>query len=107
MAYVCIGYSEVISSIVEKHGRQIFCLHPDDIHTKVVNEFYAYLTSPDNAFIYVRGVSMMFDEDSINAQYGLSDDPDEHTQFVKTMTTEGLHQVLIDLCVEGTKWKIS
>ncbi|XP_016704202.1 uncharacterized protein [Gossypium hirsutum] len=70
-----MGYTEAISSIVEKHGWGIFCLHPDDVLPKVVKEFYAHITSFDNAFIYMRGASVLFDEDSINAQYGLSKGP--------------------------------
>ncbi|XP_016681318.1 uncharacterized protein [Gossypium hirsutum] len=94
-------YGPAISSIVEKHGWQILCLHLDDVLTKVVKEFYAHLTSPENAFIYVHGVLVLFDEDSINEQYGLPEGIDEHSEFVKAMTIEGLNPVLTDLCVEG------
>ncbi|KAH1056254.1 hypothetical protein J1N35_034319, partial [Gossypium stocksii] len=82
--------------IMEKCGWQFFYLHDDDVLTKVVKEFYAYLTSPDNAFIYVHDVLMLFDGNSINAKYGLSDSLNEHTQFVMFMTIEGLQQVLTD-----------
>ncbi|KAH1114094.1 hypothetical protein J1N35_007472 [Gossypium stocksii] len=101
------GYSKAISSVVKKHRWQIFYLYPDDVLTKVVPEFYAHLTSPKNAFIYVPSVSVLFNEDSINVQYGLPEDPDEHSQFIKTITTEGLNQVLTGLCVEGMTWTIS
>ncbi|KAH1129851.1 hypothetical protein J1N35_001229 [Gossypium stocksii] len=43
---------------------------------------------------------------SINAQYGLPEGPDKHSQFVTTITAECLQQVLKDLCVEGTKWTV-
>ncbi|KAH1107048.1 hypothetical protein J1N35_010816 [Gossypium stocksii] len=62
-----MGYTEAISSAVEKHGWQLFCHHPDDVLTKVVKEFYAHLTSLDDTFIYVHGASVLFDEYSINA----------------------------------------
>ncbi|KAH1082775.1 hypothetical protein J1N35_022536, partial [Gossypium stocksii] len=52
-------------------------------------------------------VLMLFDEESINAQYGLPKRPDQHSQFVETMTTKELNQVLTDLCVEGMIWAIS
>ncbi|KAL1102262.1 hypothetical protein V6Z11_D05G351500 [Gossypium hirsutum] len=102
-----MGYTEVLSLVVKKHGWGIFCLNPDDVLPKIVKEFYAQITSPDNAFIYVRGASVLFDKDSINAQDGLSKCPDEHAYFVKTMSLEHLAQVLIDVCVEGTQWSIS
>ncbi|KAH1082784.1 hypothetical protein J1N35_022545 [Gossypium stocksii] len=92
-----MGYTKAISSVVEKHGWQLFCLHPDDVLTKVLKEFYAHLTSPDNVVIYIRGVSVLFNEYSINTQYGLHKGLDEHSQFVKTITTEELNQVLEDL----------
>ncbi|KAH1113940.1 hypothetical protein J1N35_007318 [Gossypium stocksii] len=47
-----MGYTGPIYSVVEQHGWQLFFLHPDDVLTKVVKEFYAHLTSPNNAFIY-------------------------------------------------------
>ncbi|KAH1097696.1 hypothetical protein J1N35_014617, partial [Gossypium stocksii] len=83
-----IGYIEAISSVVEKHGWGISCLHPNGVFLKVLKEFYAHITSPDNAFIYVRGASILFDEESINAQYGLSlsKGPNEHADYVKTMS---------------------
>ncbi|KAH1091177.1 hypothetical protein J1N35_018434 [Gossypium stocksii] len=83
-----IRYTEAISSMVEKHGWQLFCLHPNDVLTKVIKEFYAHLTYLGNAFIYVCGASVLFDEYSINAQYGLREVLDEHSQFVKTITVE-------------------
>ncbi|KAK5771053.1 hypothetical protein PVK06_047227 [Gossypium arboreum] len=52
--------------MVEQHGWQIFCLRLEDVLTNAVHEFYAHLTSL-NAFIYVRGASMLFDKDAINA----------------------------------------
>ncbi|KAH1129736.1 hypothetical protein J1N35_001114, partial [Gossypium stocksii] len=54
-----------------------------------------------------REASMLFDEDSINAQFGLSTVQDEHFHFAVTITSDGLIQVLKDLCVEGTQWTIS
>ncbi|KAH1030316.1 hypothetical protein J1N35_046111 [Gossypium stocksii] len=87
---------------------------PGTFFSKAVEEKYNTNTSKrpfcmekDNAFFYVRGVSVLFDEYSINAQYGLLESPDEHSKFVKTITIEGLNQVLVDLCVEGTKWTVS
>lgn len=62
-----MGYDVSTSSVVEKHGSQIFCLHPEDVLTTLVREFYAHFTSPNNTFIYVRGASVLFDEDNINA----------------------------------------
>ncbi|KAK5811459.1 hypothetical protein PVK06_026794 [Gossypium arboreum] len=102
-----MGYTEAISSEVKKHGRQLFCFHLDDVLTKVVKEFYAHLTSPENVFIYVHGASLLFDEYSINPQYSLPKCPNEHSQFVETITAEGLNEFLEDLCMEGTKWTIS
>lgn len=66
-------------------------------------EFYAYLTSPNNAFVYVRGVSLLFDEYSINVQYNFSGVQDEHTQFVVTIIVDGLNEFLQDLCIARTK----
>ncbi|KAK5840169.1 hypothetical protein PVK06_009052 [Gossypium arboreum] len=88
-------YETSISSVVEKHGWKIFCLHTKDILTKLVHEFYAHIASPKNAFIYIREVSVLFDEDNINAQYGLSDVQDMHSQLATTITPKGLTQVLI------------
>ncbi|KAH1096972.1 hypothetical protein J1N35_013893 [Gossypium stocksii] len=102
-----IGYAESIASIIEKHGGQVFCVHPDDVLTKVVREFYAPLMSLNNSFIYVRGTLVLLDAYSINAQYALLDEQDEHTQFTITVTIAGLTQVLQNLYIEGTKWKVS
>ncbi|KAH1055746.1 hypothetical protein J1N35_033811 [Gossypium stocksii] len=84
--------------MVEKHGWQLFCLHPEDVLTKVVKEFYAHLASLDNAFIYVHSALVLFDEYSINTQYDLLESLNEHFQLVNTITTKGLNQVLEDLC---------
>ncbi|KAK5825557.1 hypothetical protein PVK06_020406 [Gossypium arboreum] len=102
-----MSYTEAISSVVEQCEWQIFCLHPNDVFSKVVKEFYAHLTSPENTFIYVRGASVLFDSDSINAKYSLFDGPDEHADFVKIMTAKRLNHMLTDNYVEGTKWTIS
>ncbi|KAH1107542.1 hypothetical protein J1N35_011310 [Gossypium stocksii] len=93
--------------MVEKHGWQLLCLHLDDVLTAIVKEFYAHLTSPNNAFIYVHSALVLFDEYSINTQNSLPEGPDEHSQFVKTITTKGLNQVLEDLFMEGTKQTVS
>ncbi|XP_012472418.1 uncharacterized protein LOC105789591 [Gossypium raimondii] len=82
--------TKAISSVVKKYGWGIFCRHPGDVFPKVVKEFYAHVTSSNSAFIYVRGASVLFDEDSINAQYGLFEGPDEHADFMKTMSPEHL-----------------
>ncbi|KAK5811542.1 hypothetical protein PVK06_026883 [Gossypium arboreum] len=94
-----MGYTEAISSVVEKHGCRIFCLHPDDVFRNVVKVFYVHITYPDNAFIYVCGASVLFDEDPINAQYGLSEGPGKHVDFMKTMSLECLTQVLTVVCI--------
>ncbi|KAK5812582.1 hypothetical protein PVK06_028017 [Gossypium arboreum] len=100
MSIVLPWYTEAISLVVEKHGLGIFYLYPDDVFPKVVKDFYAHITSLDNAFIYVSGTSVLFDEDLINAQYGLSEGPNKHADFVKTVSPERLAQVLTDVCVE-------
>ncbi|KAL1081351.1 hypothetical protein V6Z11_D09G058600 [Gossypium hirsutum] len=102
-----MGYDESVSSIVEQHGWDIFCLHPEDVLGRVVREFYAHVKSVDSSFIYVRGTSIPFDEDHINAQFDLKKIQDEYTEFVDNITIEGLTQVLKDLCVKGTQWIIS
>ncbi|KAH1129870.1 hypothetical protein J1N35_001248 [Gossypium stocksii] len=102
-----MGYIEAISLVAQKHGWHLVCLHSNDVITKVVKEFYAHLTTPNNAFVYARGAMVLFDEYSINAKYGLPEGLDEHFQFVMTITVEELNQVLEDLCVEGTKWTIT
>ncbi|KAK5802765.1 hypothetical protein PVK06_030385 [Gossypium arboreum] len=81
-----MGHIEAISSVTRKHGWGIFFLHLDDVLPRS---------------------SVLFDEDAINAQYGLSESPDEHAGFVKTMSLERLAQVLIDVCVEVMQWSIS
>ncbi|KAH1097307.1 hypothetical protein J1N35_014228 [Gossypium stocksii] len=63
------------------------CVHPNDVLTKVIRELYAHLTSLNNAFIYVRGTSILFDPYCINALYALPDKQDEHTQFAAIVTT--------------------
>lgn len=40
-------YDESVTSIIEKHDWQIFCVQSDDFLTKVVREFYAHLMSPN------------------------------------------------------------
>ncbi|KAK5775135.1 hypothetical protein PVK06_043004 [Gossypium arboreum] len=102
-----MGYNVSISSIVRQYDGNFFFLHLDDVLTKIVHEFYAHLTSLNAAFIYVRGVSLFFDKDTINIQYVLFDIQDEHTQFAATITADGMNQVLQKLCVVGTKWIVS
>ncbi|KAH1082572.1 hypothetical protein J1N35_022333 [Gossypium stocksii] len=102
-----LGYDTSISSIVEKHGWKLFCSHSGNVLPKMVREFYTHLTSPNNAFIYVRVVPVQFDKDFINSHYNLPERPDEHSEFIAKITTKGLQQVLQDLCIEGTKWTIS
>ncbi|KAK5845823.1 hypothetical protein PVK06_002053 [Gossypium arboreum] len=43
-----MGYDTSISSVVEKHGWQIFCLHLKDVLTKLFREFSAHITVPNN-----------------------------------------------------------
>ncbi|KAH1046652.1 hypothetical protein J1N35_037436 [Gossypium stocksii] len=92
---------------MEQNVGRFFYLHPDDVFPKVVKEFYAHLNSPKNAFIYVRGSLVLFDTNSINTQYGLSDGLDENIYLVKTITTEKLKHMLTDVCVKSTKWTVS
>ncbi|KAH1046895.1 hypothetical protein J1N35_037679 [Gossypium stocksii] len=80
-----IGYTKAISTFFDKHGWGIFCLYPNDVFSKVVKKFYAHITSPDNAFIYVCNASILFDEDFINGQYRLFEGPNGYANFVKTM----------------------
>lgn len=72
----------------------------------MVKEFYAHLSSFENAFIYVRGTLLLFDVDSINVQYRFFDGLDEHIDFVKSITVEKLNHVLTNACVVGKKWMI-
>ncbi|XP_012442243.1 uncharacterized protein LOC105767285 [Gossypium raimondii] len=83
-----MGYDELVSPIVEEHGWKIFCIHLDDVLGKVIHEFYAHTTSPENPFIYVHETSVPFDEDHISAQFGLIDVQDEHTPFTETITVD-------------------
>ncbi|KAH1107522.1 hypothetical protein J1N35_011290 [Gossypium stocksii] len=98
-----MAYIEAISSIVEQHRWQIFCLHPNDVFPQVMKEFYAHLTSPEIAW----GALVLFDADSINAQYESLEGIDEHTDFVKIMTVENLNHMLTDVCVEGIDWALN
>ncbi|KAL1067128.1 hypothetical protein V6Z11_D12G108400 [Gossypium hirsutum] len=81
-----MGYDESISSIVEKHNWSRFCLHLGDDEGKVVREFYAHVNSSDFPFIYVRGKSVPFDEDHINAKLGIEEVRDEHSKFSENIT---------------------
>lgn len=83
-----------------------FFLHPDDVLTKVVQEFYAHLTYPNNAFIYVKGTLILLDEDLINTHYGLHNVPNEHSHFPVTISAEGLN-LLKYLCIDDTKCMVS
>jgi len=73
----------------------------------VVKKFHAHLSSPQNAFIYMQSASVLFNVNSINAKYKLSDGPDKHTDFDKTIKVEKLNNLPTDFCVEDTKWTIS
>ncbi|MBA0614718.1 hypothetical protein Godav_014974 [Gossypium davidsonii] len=44
-----MGHTKSISSVVEKHGWQAFCLLPDDVFPQMLKEIYAHLSSPENA----------------------------------------------------------
>ncbi|KAL1062948.1 hypothetical protein V6Z11_D13G113700 [Gossypium hirsutum] len=88
-----MGYDEYVYSIVETHGWNIFCLHPKNVLGKIVHKFYAYVNSLDSSFIYIKGTSIPFDEDHINAQSGLTGIQDEQTPFAESITIEGLNQV--------------
>ncbi|KAH1115020.1 hypothetical protein J1N35_008398 [Gossypium stocksii] len=82
-------------------------MNVEDIFGKVVFEFHAHVNSPDSPFIYVCGSSFPFNEDHINAQFGIANVQDEHTPFTDNVTADGLTQVLNDLCVEGMYWIVS
>lgn len=71
----------------------------------MVREFYPHLTTPKNAFVYVRGKSMLFDKEVINSHYCLKNTIDEHTPFIEAIDEEGLKKVLQDL--PGTQWIMS
>ncbi|KAH1129788.1 hypothetical protein J1N35_001166, partial [Gossypium stocksii] len=63
-----------------------------DVLPKMVREFYAHLTFPNNGFIYARVVSLWFDEDSINAHYNLPEGLNEHSEFMSKITTKGYNK---------------
>ncbi|KAH1057225.1 hypothetical protein J1N35_035290, partial [Gossypium stocksii] len=58
-------------------------------------------------FIFVLVKSVPFNEDHINAQFGIEEVIDEHFEFAENITSKGLDKVSEDLFVEGTKWIIS
>lgn len=64
------------------------------------------LPTPENAFVYVRGKSMLLDENVINNHYYLKNTIDEHTLFLEAIGETGLKKVLQDLCVPGTQWNV-
>lgn len=64
-------------SIVRTHNWATFCLHPRNIYTKMIYEFYAHLLIPENAFVYVREKLVLFDEEIINKHYYFTNKADE------------------------------
>lgn len=81
----------------------MICCHPDEVYPKIVREFYSHITI-DIPFVYVWGISILFDVDKINDYFGLYNVKDEHAKFAKGISEEGLDKVLQDLCVPGTIW---
>ncbi|XP_016673236.1 uncharacterized protein [Gossypium hirsutum] len=49
-----------------------------------------------------KGKFVLFDENHINAQFGIEEARDEHFKFSENITSKGLAKVLEDLCVGGT-----
>lgn len=60
-----MGFDEEIVTMIETHGWEIFCYHPDDAYPKLVRDFDSHI-STDSPFQYVRGISVLCDADKIN-----------------------------------------
>ena len=61
-----MGYADFVHSVITKHKWRKFCTHPADVVVPVVREFYAHLAGERQRSVYVRGVQVSIDEDTIN-----------------------------------------
>ncbi|GMN62436.1 hypothetical protein TIFTF001_031515 [Ficus carica] len=102
-----MGYDEFIHSVIAKHQWRQFCSHPITAVVPIVREFYAYFTWEGEKTVYVRGVQVPIDKDTINRFYGLEEAYDLHTEFAANANETWLESILENVYVEGTRWNIS
>ncbi|GMN32815.1 hypothetical protein TIFTF001_049808 [Ficus carica] len=88
------------------HDRQFYA-HPADAVVPVVREFYAHLAGEGHHSVYVRGVQVPIDDDTINQFYGLDDVEDLHTEYAANASADWLDCALENVCVPGTTWTVS
>lgn len=61
-----MGYDEFIHSVITNHKWRQFCSHPTATVVPIIREFYAHLTEEWQKTVYVRGVKVSIDKDTIN-----------------------------------------
>ncbi|GMN51318.1 hypothetical protein TIFTF001_020462 [Ficus carica] len=102
-----MGYDEFIHSIIAKHHWQQFYAHPTNDVVPIVREFYAHFTGDEQRTVYVQGVQVLIDKDTVNQFYGLEETNDLHTEYAPNAIEEWLASALATVCVDGTVWTVS
>ncbi|GMN62680.1 hypothetical protein TIFTF001_031761 [Ficus carica] len=102
-----MGYDEFIHLVITKHKWRQFCSHPTVAVMPIVREFYNYLIKEGQKMVYVCGVKVPIDKDTINRFYGLEGAEDWHTAFTENVDETQLQTMLEHICVEGYAQNIS
>ncbi|GMN22248.1 hypothetical protein TIFTF001_043484 [Ficus carica] len=89
-----MGYEDLVHSVITKHKWRQFCAHPAKAVVPVVREFYAHLTAEGQRSVYVRGMQVSIDKDTINQFYGLDDVEDLHQEYAVNAPVEWLDWAL-------------
>ncbi|GMN65497.1 hypothetical protein TIFTF001_034567 [Ficus carica] len=87
-------YEYFITSIITKHQWRQFYAHPTEAVVLVVREFYTHFAGEGQRSVYVRGVQVSIDEDTINQFYGLEDGEDLHTEYAADAPADRLECAL-------------
>ena len=66
-----MGYDEFVHSVITNHKWRQFCSHPTAAVVSIVQEFYTYFIEEEQKTVYVRGVKVPIDKDTINRFYDL------------------------------------
>ena len=61
-----MGYYEFIHSVIAKHHWWQFCTHATDAVVPIVRELYSHFIGDGQRTVYVRGVQVPIDKDTIN-----------------------------------------
>ena len=99
---------EFITSVIEKHHWDKFCLKPQPACVPLVREFYSNLVTKDCSSVMVRGSLVSFSAETINDVYGLPPSIDsEYPALVAAPKAEIFDEVLRLIAIPTAAWSVS